>query len=166
MLLTDKDKSILNQVAFKGAIEAIQGADLSESQVRAYFTESFDFLRAELFRVHAEDSPAGSTAEAQTVIASAFPGTTVEPAPAQPPAASVPVASSPAPVPGAAPLSADSDPEALWQDLVSHRGNWYDNRGNKKNPAGPDFTHKELKKGRFKLGLWLKDAPAWAKAQL
>ena len=73
------------------------------------------------------------------------------------------------------PISADSSEEAKWQDaLVSNPDNWFNNTTDKKNPAGPDFRHKNIKDGggQFNIGLWLTSdkfktrAPDWVFAQL
>ncbi|GJV10985.1 OSB2, chloroplastic-like protein [Tanacetum coccineum] len=48
-----------------------------------------------------------------------------------------------------------------WKHLVENPSSWWDNRVDKKNPNGPDFKHKDSRKG-----LWLVDAPAWAVSSL
>ncbi|KAI4346507.1 hypothetical protein L6164_007397 [Bauhinia variegata] len=45
--------------------------------------------------------------------------------------------------------------------VISHGGNWWDNRSNKKNRRAPDFKHKET--GEV---LWLKRIPSWALSKL
>lgn len=42
-----------------------------------------------------------------------------------------------------APKASSADKESLWQDVIDSPDDWYDNRGQKKNPNGPDFKHKQ-----------------------
>ena len=49
----------------------------------------------------------------------------------------------------------------LWQSLVDDFSQWWDNRNNKPNPKGPDFTHKESREG-----LWLDSCPEELLAQV
>ncbi|CAI9098067.1 OLC1v1034628C1 [Oldenlandia corymbosa var. corymbosa] len=51
--------------------------------------------------------------------------------------------------------------EDSWKNLVEYPSKWWDNRLNKKNPKGPDFTHKETKEA-----LWLNSAPNWVLPKL
>jgi hypothetical protein len=67
----------------------------------------------------------------------------------------------PAPIPGAA----DGDPAvaALWADYFANPSGWWDNRGNKKNPKGPDFKRKDGGQG-----LWVSDKknPSWVASRI
>lgn len=120
----------------------------------------------------------------------AFPGATVEPAPAVAPAPAAapqpqytqpqsapnyqPPAYTPAPAapqqPPAAPGVTDGDPQvaADWQLFFSDPTAWWDNRRNKKNPKGPDFSHRSVKRGDYAIGLWTtgKKNPSWLPAAL
>jgi hypothetical protein len=66
----------------------------------------------------------------------------------------------PAPIPGAT----KSKKDLAWEAYFANPGDYYDNRGNKRNPAGPDFKHKQTGEG-----LWLGGqfpAPAWVLQRL
>lgn len=68
-----------------------------------------------------------------------------------------------------APQGGGHKDDQLWQSWFSNPSDWYDNQFDKKNPKGPDFKSKSIpdpKNSQFKAGLWIKDAPPWAKAQL
>ncbi len=68
-----------------------------------------------------------------------------------------------------APAAAPGSDDALWRDLFENFGEWYDNRLDKKSANGPDFKSKKIvdpKNPKYKAGLWLKDAPDWAKPNL
>lgn len=58
---------------------------------------------------------------------------------------------------------AKPDDEELWEDLANNPDGWWDNRINKRNPKGPDWSHKtKTQPGtNFKVGLWLSNAPDW-----
>lgn len=76
----------------------------------------------------------------------------------------------PAPIPGVQ----DGDPvvAALWQEYFQDPSKFYDNRNNKRNPAGPDFSHKVKKgaDGKYAAGLWIQGRkganPSWVAPQL
>lgn len=73
------------------------------------------------------------------------------------------VAAKPAAKPRALPKG--DDKVAAWQDVIDNPSSWFDNRTDKKNPKGPDFKGKN--NGQFAgVGLWLSDAPAFAKLVL
>ena len=68
-----------------------------------------------------------------------------------------------------APQGGGHKDDHLWQNWFAQPGDWYDNQFDKKNPNGPDFKSKSIpdpKNAQYKAGLWIKDAPPWAKAQL
>lgn len=169
--LTEKDRSILKQVAFKASVEVVPDIDEATYFARVKgMAEAFEEI---LLQLHDEApiSVAPTTvAQAASNVVSMFPGATVEEvaavAPVAAPVAAVASAS------GAPAITAESGRDELWQNLIVgqphgrvNERDWYDNRGNKRNPAGPDFTHKTLKKGDRKVGLWLGGtypAPAFA----
>lgn len=107
-------------------------------------------------------------AEAVDLITTTFPGAQVQPpsTPAlQPPLlqTSAPLPPPPParpPAPPAAPAGGggSDDKEHLWLDLAHNPDRWYDNRGNKRNPKGPDFKHKDSGEA-----LWLnsRELPSW-----
>nr|GEU63856.1 protein OSB2, chloroplastic-like [Tanacetum cinerariifolium] len=74
---------------------------------------------------------------------------------ASPPTPTTPLQTSSVP---SSPHEKDGD---SWKHLVENPSSWWDNRVDKKNPNGPDFKHKDSRKG-----LWLVDAPAWAVSSL
>lgn len=87
---------------------------------------------------------------------------------AAPPVVPPPVQQAPAPAP-----SGDGDPQmdALWREFFADQSAFYDNRNNKKNPAGPDFAHKTKTDAKgYKQGLWIVDRfgknPSWVAAAL
>ncbi|KAL1223997.1 Protein OSB3, chloroplastic/mitochondrial [Cardamine amara subsp. amara] len=51
--------------------------------------------------------------------------------------------------------------EESWKNLVENPNNWWDNRTNKRNPKGPDFTNKETGEA-----LWLNGSPTWVQPKL
>eukprot|EP00249_Psilotum_nudum_P013204 c24212_g1_i1 orf=330-1319(-) len=56
-----------------------------------------------------------------------------------------------------------SNTEGLWKSYFENPSEWWDNRGNKRNPRGPDFKHKTTGEG-----LWVDSwsNPEWVKSQL
>lgn len=122
---------------------------------------------------------AQETAEAVTRVDTAFPGTQTstapqgEPFPAvsqqvapqaaqyqqQPPAPQY-QASVPSPIPGAT----KSKDDVKWEAYFAAPHDYYDNRGNKKNPAGPDFKHKQNGDGLWLGGRY--PAPQWVTQRL
>lgn len=52
--------------------------------------------------------------------------------------------------------SSGGNSDALWQDLFDNKQQWYDNRGTKTNPRGPDFKRKSDGQA-----LWINSAPSW-----
>jgi hypothetical protein len=158
--LTDKDIQILKQVAFKAAVDAaVVDASISGD---GFDTDAFEkytsYFNEQLFGLI--NSTGGLEAATASVVA-AFPGATVTAISEAPSAAAVP-----APVPGARPISADSSDDELWQDVITNRKDWWDNRNDKRNPKAPDFKHKTIVKGKYPVGLWFDRAPAWAKEAL
>ena len=71
-MLTDRDTSIITQVAFKGAIDA-QTMPLNTSEGQAEFGHNFSFLRDILFDMVDTDGPTPQAAA--NVIHAQFPGT-------------------------------------------------------------------------------------------
>ena len=70
-------------------------------------------------------------------------------------------------------ITAESGEDEIWQDaLINNPQNWWNNIGNKKSAAGPDFSHKTVpgKNPQYKLGIWVKgqfgNAPAWVQENL
>ncbi|KAK7345883.1 hypothetical protein VNO77_16498 [Canavalia gladiata] len=51
----------------------------------------------------------------------------------------------------------------LWQAFFANPGEWWDNRGKKRNPKGPDFKHKDTGEA-----LWIegRSTPPWVKSHL
>lgn len=113
-------------------------------------------------------------------LTEAFPGSQlqVQQAPAQ--AAPVPNNVVPMPVqqaappaqppaqPPAVPGASDGDPVVadLWTKFFADPSAWYDNRFNKRNPKGPDFSSKTIPQAdnpQYKAGLWInsKQNPSW-----
>jgi hypothetical protein len=156
--LTDKDIQILKQVAFKAAVDAaVVDAEVSGE---GFDTDNFEghlgYFNEQLFGLI---NSTGGVESTTAQVAATFPGATVTPIQQAPSAA-------PAPVPGAKPISADSSDDELWQDVVTNRSDWWDNRNDKRNAKAPDFKHKTIVKGKYPLGLWFDRAPAWAKEAL
>ena len=60
--------------------------------------------------------------------------------------------------------SAQSSAEEKWTLVRTNPGLWWDNRVNKRNPRGPDYSLKDKSVG---IALWLnsKDTPEWAKKE-
>lgn len=109
------------------------------------------------------------------------PNTVVNPSPVDPyfpqpaPTPLQPPSPQPAPLPVPQPLAQPGAPtnsagfpagnldpkqqyRAQWAlQYVQNPGDWYDNRTSKRNPKGPDFSHKTQKDGQYKLGIWLTD---------
>lgn len=87
------------------------------------------------------------------------------PAPAVAPQAPAPPA---APIPGA--TDGDPETEALWREFFANPADFWDNRGNKRNPNSPDFSHKtkKLPGKNFGPGLWVNDKknPSWVSQAL
>jgi len=56
--------------------------------------------------------------------------------------------------------------EANWTTFFQDTTAWEDLRSQKAmgqiKPGNPDWRHRTLKDGEFKMGVWIKDAPMWA----
>eukprot|EP00238_Polyblepharides_amylifera_P003614 CAMPEP_0196578598 /NCGR_PEP_ID=MMETSP1081-20130531/7470_1 /TAXON_ID=36882 /ORGANISM="Pyramimonas amylifera, Strain CCMP720" /LENGTH=390 /DNA_ID=CAMNT_0041897867 /DNA_START=203 /DNA_END=1376 /DNA_ORIENTATION=+ len=61
-----------------------------------------------------------------------------------------------------------NDKEAQWMSVISSPEKWWDNRLNKRNVKGPDFSAKEENAQGEKPALWLssKDTPSWVAGKL
>jgi len=189
--MDDRSRDIAVNVALNMArdftVAAINNGSLDPDNVNAVVNH-FTSLTAPLVDVvvgtHA------STVVEQNVQA-AFPGTTVQhavapfgpadqmptaPQPVGPVAQPFPVAASPYPQAGPAPIpgGVTNPVEADWTELFQNPGNWYDNRADKASgktkATAPDFKHKTRKTpdGKWNVGLYVsnKDTPAWVKQQL
>lgn len=77
----------------------------------------------------------------------------------------IPSAQAMSPAHPAGTLSPQSSAEEKWQSVKTNPGLWWDNRTNKRNPKGPDFSLKDKSVG---IALWLNsyDTPEWAKQEL
>lgn len=69
-----------------------------------------------------------------------------------------PPQTAPAPVPGLS-SGGNSKKDAAWRDYFANPGNYYDNRVDKRNPAGPDFKSKTTGDGLWLGGKY--PAPQW-----
>lgn len=161
--LTDKDQSIITQVAAKITSELVMAAFSNQENTQDVVTEFVTFLP--------QVNEALLEAVTGNVVQAAFPGSVpVAPGgtPYVPNEVSIPVASytpnvpaAPAPIPGVA----DGDPQvaALWVQYFNNPADFYDNRTNKRNPKGPDFKHKSSGDA-----LWINDKknPSWVKSRL
>jgi hypothetical protein len=56
-----------------------------------------------------------------------------------------------------APPDADSGTWDKYEDIHLNPKAWFDNRDDKRNPKGPDFSHSSRKEGEYRVGLWLND---------
>lgn len=153
MPLDDRDRSIIAQVAVKEATNLVTALmpNVHPGEAAGVIADVSVILRGAIY-----DGIAVETVEA------VFPGTTQQQdAQVIPhPTTVQPVQNAPqppAPIPG---VQADPS-DALWQELVQHPENFYDNRHDKRNPKAPDFKHKTKKEGQYNVGLWLRDKPAW-----
>ena len=62
--------------------------------------------------------------------------------------------------------SAESSAEEKWNSVRSNPELWWDNRLNKRNPKGPDYSLKDKSGGSIALWLNSRDTPEWAKQEL
>lgn len=172
MTITDETRAnhIITQSSGERAITllaATLNADSSENDIKSV-VDLFPHVLKAIKDAVLESIEQTATADAFAGITAAFPGTTEVTNVTQHPAYAGPAQNTPSPAPAPIPGATGGKDDALWTELLQNRGAFYDNRGNKKNPKGPDFSHKtKLQEGStYKVGLWLKDAPEWAKASL
>lgn len=192
-VLSDKDKSIITQVAFKAAADLmpsdyVEGLSNGDPACRQVFSGLADFLVEELFRLH--NQPVGPES-ATSAVAAAFPGTTAAQEPPAPtyapviPLPTAPAAPAAAPAPRPVPAITGASPkEALYQHLFAEAeaegvdlrtgagtSSWYNNMKDKRSPKAPDFKHKTLKKDpsdQYTVSLYADGqyVPAWVKQAL
>lgn len=164
MTLDQRDRSIISQVAVKGAIELIGPSGFADTA-----TEAFEIVLKDTAKiVYDTIIELALSGAVPAVILSQFPGAEAVPV-AQPSnvtqIAAYQQAGGPAPVPGVASGSNSSD-EAKWQRFFADPNGYYDNRGKKNNPKSPDFKSKSG--GREGEALWIesKGTPDWVRARL
>lgn len=163
MTLDQRDRSIISQVAVKGAVELIAStsnfADLPEEA----FLEVLQSTSKSLYDTIIHLATGGADVAA---IQNQFPGAEVVPnnvVPITGGYVAQGTAAGPAPVPGVASGSNTSD-EAKWQRFFSNPAGYYDNRGKKQSERSPDFKEK----AGAKEALWInsKGTPQWVYARL
>lgn len=169
--LTEKDRSIVTQVAAKIAsdlvIAATKSDDIDLDKMVGLFVSTTDMVNQAI-----------QTAIGTIEVQAGFPGSTVGPdvyPPTTYAATSTPItASSGAPVPDDIPgAEPGSETEQLWREYFANPGNFYDNRNNKRSAGSPDFAHKTKKNAKgYAAGLYLpendkyKKNPTWVASAL
>ena len=181
-MLTDKDRSIITQTAFKEAGRNLEnplyqagicGSPEDVASWHSWFSQELDFLTDEIFRKHTEIEHFTSTEQASGALQQAFPGaqptTTSSTAYVQPQAPyqapQQPQQYQPAPQQFQAPQQGYQAPpvqsqsmsdQDAWTDLMNNPNNWRDMRSQKRGPSSPDYVHAFIKKSNGKdLALWV-----------
>lgn len=135
------------------------GQGLTADQLGALYAD----LTVKFFDVMAGLEAGGGTGTPNNVVP--IPTQQAAPVAVPAPAQAAPQAPTPpaAPIPGA--TDGDPEVEALWREFFANPADFWDNRGNKRTPNSPDFSHKtkKLPGKNFGPGLWVDDKknPSW-----
>jgi hypothetical protein len=170
--MDNRDKSIVTQVAFKLAAEIVandkdQSDDTAVSRIALMGDTLSDVMIDKITSLEVGQAFAGTVTQ---VAAQPIFNNQQAPAPQYAPQQAAPAPyQQPAPIPG----TVDDGTAVAWLDVCQNPDGWWDNRINKKNPKGPDFSAKKhntnfQQPNGFGVGLWVNDKsiPASVKTHL